>query len=320
LLFHRIYRVDVLTSLLIALAVILSPYVFGVSFLLLTDSMALLFVVATVVVVVLYLQHGGWQHLAFAALFASCAVLTRQTNIWLFVLIFAAGMIGPASDRRSAVYGTVALLALAAAPFAVLYVAWGGPNPPKWQVQFGLNPGAITFFTASIGAYGAPLGIAALRGARSWDSETRRDLAILAIATVLMLLVGPLQYVTAAEKDLARSVFPTDGYLWRLSRLFPAVAGTSLLFWILVPSGLAVLLRAWKQDGVRSPALLIYLFASATFITNVAIYQKYFDYLALLISFMVIFTQLTPRPVPSRAILAFYCCGFIAYAAANPFR
>ena len=66
--------------------------------------------------------------------------------------------------------------------------------------------------------------------------------------------------------------------------------------------------------------LLIYLFAAATFVGNAAIYQKYFDYLALLICFLAVFGAGHYRPFAGRAVLALYCAGFIAYAAGNPFR
>jgi hypothetical protein len=320
-LFHRFYRVDTVTALLIALALILSPYVFGISFLLLTDSMALLFVIATLFATALYLQRGDWCWLAAAALCTSCAVLTRQSNIWLFPLILSASVIRPQPDRRAAILGALVLLALAAAPFVVLFLAWGGPNPPKWHVQSAFNPGAVTFFTACIGAYGAPLAVVArLNGARWSSAQAARAVAVVAAATALLLWLGPLQYVAAQERDIAQSIIPSDGYLWRVSRLFPVIAGTSLLFWLLVPLGIAVLRHAFEKEGFRSLAVLIYLFASMTFIGNAAIYQKYFDYLALLISFMVVFGGPGYRPIASRAVLALFCCGFIAYAVGNPFK
>jgi hypothetical protein len=281
--------------------------------------MALLFVIATLFAVIRYLQHGDWPSVALAALCASCAVLTRQSNIWLFPLILAAGVMRPQPDRGATALGTLALLALAAAPLAVLFVAWGGPNPPKWRVQSALNPGAVTFFTACIGAYGAPLALAAHWGER-WPGRPARALLIVLAASALLLWAGPLQYVAAQEKDVAASIFPSDGYLWRLSRLFPAFAGTSLLFWVLVPLGVAVLVRAWEQEGARSLPVLIYLFAAATFVSNAAIYQKYFDHVALLISFLAVFGAGVYWPRASRAVLALYCGIFIAYAAGNPFR
>jgi predicted permease len=94
----------------------------------------------------------------------------------------------------------------------------------------------------------------------------------------------------------------------------------SFLFWILVPLGVAVLVPAFERDRVRSLPLLIYLFAAATFVGNAAIYQKYFDYPALLICFLAVFGAGHYRPFAGRALLALYCAGFIAYAAGNPFR
>jgi hypothetical protein len=320
LIFSRIYRVDTITAVLIALALILSPYVFGISFLLLTDSMALLFVIAALFALMLHMERGEWPYLACAALLASCAVLTRQSNIWLFPLILAVSALRPQQYRRSTALGTFILLALAAAPLVVLFVAWGGPNPPKWRVHSALNPGAITFFTACIGAYGAPLALAALWSGRNLSRPTAgRALAIMLIGTALLLWLGPLQYVAAQEHNIAQSVFPSDGFLWRVSRLFPAVGGTSLLFWVLVPLGLLVLLNAWERDGIRSLPLLIYLFSALTSVSNAATYQKYFDYIALLIVFVTVFCHPGYRLIPARAVLALYCCGFVAYAVGNPF-
>ena len=328
----RLLRVDVVTSVLIALALILSPYVFGISFLLLTDSMALLFVVATLFAVIVYLQRGDWPCIALAALAASCAVLTRQSNIWLFALVLAAGVMRPQPDRGATALGTLVLLALAAAPLVVLFVAWGGPNPPKWRVQSAFNPGAVTFFTACIGAYGAPLALAAHWGALWPGRPTRAFSGEVDTGSpqtpcdqckeTPICWLGPDRCHTS----------PRRRRTWR-SRSFRATATCGGCRGCFPPSqerasssgswcrsALLLLVRAWERDGARSLPFLIYVFAAATFVSNAAIYQKYFDYLALLISFLAVFGAGHYRPLPSRAVLALYCAGFIAYAAGNPFR
>jgi hypothetical protein len=310
-------KIDVWTSLLITLVLILSPYFFGISFLLLTDNLAALFAIAAIFNTLLYKNQGRWNLLAFAALFASCAVLTRQLYLWLFVLVLAASLLRDRSDPARSVSGTFALLTLAAAPLVVLFVSWGSFNPPS-SVSFAhLNLRAVGFFTACLGLYATPfLATAWWRERQSWrDVAQIPAILVVLVVTIAMLWTGPLQFSPAGTScNLGECDFPTDGYLWRLSGLFPIVGGSNLLFWGLVPLGLGTILHAWRQKGINSPALLVYLSFAAFSISNASLYQKYFDFLALLICCLIMFRQEDRILSAKRFILLAYCLGFTIYA------
>jgi hypothetical protein len=131
----RYQGVDFWTSVLIALALVLSPYVFGISFLLLTDNLANLFAIAAILCLLIYIRERDWTVLAFAALFACCAVLTRQLYVWLFVLILASSFIGVRSAPPRSVFGAFALVSLASTPLVLLFILWGGLTPPNFAMQ-----------------------------------------------------------------------------------------------------------------------------------------------------------------------------------------
>lgn len=321
--FRHSLKADVWTSLLVALTLILSPYVFGISFLLLTDNLAALFAVGTIFLTLLYLRDGHWNLLAFAALFASGAVLTRQLYLCLFILIFAASILRNRHDPAKPVSGALALLALAAAPLVVLFVLWGGLNPPSSVAFFHLNFRAVSFFTACLGLYSAPFLV--VLWWRGWPirHEVAQKLGVLLFVfavTAGMLWAEPLQYLPAGTNcNLGMCYFPTDGYLWRLSHLFPNVGGSSLLFWFLVPFGLTAVLLTWRQKEINAPALLLYLSFAAISIGNASLYQKYFDFVALLVCCLIMFWQEDDTLIAKRYILSGYSLIFTLYAIGNPF-
>jgi hypothetical protein len=307
-----------LTSLLVALMLVLSPYVFGVSFLLLTDNLAMLFAVGTMFCTLRYMRTGQWNAIALAALLASCAILTRQFYLWLLITMLTAGAVRkyewPAEQGLS---GISVLVVLAIAPFAVLCVLWGGLTPPAARQYYVTSAlmGPLAFFTACVGVYSAPfLALSAWQG--PWIGHQTKSVALLAIMVLvisaLLLRFGQLHYVrTATDCSGAATCFVTDGYLWRLSLLFPSVGQTSLMFYILVPLGLVALIcTPWNKIGIF--AITIYMSFGFFALGQTSLYQKYYEVPALLVC-CLIFTKLgNERSV--QAILACYCIGFIAYA------
>ena len=307
------------TSLLIALALILSPYVFGISFLLLTDNFALLFAACTLYFILRYLNGGQWNLIAFAALFAACAIMTRQLYLWLLVLLLATCIFRSREDPTEPLSGAFALLGLAIAPLIVLFVSWGGTNPPKYHAYFDFSLRPLSFFTACVGLYGAPF-----LAVRMWESPRPRITGLVSIVGIVLLVAGallwfgPLNDVPLNLHCLKTSCPPpTDGYLWRASLWFPAIGGVNLLFLILVPLGVGVLLRCFYDQNFRSLALLVYFAFGLVSLSNSVLYQKYFDFPAMLVCCLGFYNLRETRTV--HITLLVYCVGFAAYAVGKSF-
>src|SRR5918996_2627643 len=210
-----------LAAFALTLAFVLSPYVFGASFTLLTDNLAILFALIALERVDAYARGGSLAVFAAACLAIGAAVLTRQSFLWL-VAVAAFFLIAPALGTRRA--GGVApgaarpggaahlalggaALGLALVPLAALVVEWNGLVPPSADpASCGLctdRPGVgrdaltlrtVGFTVALLGLYAAAvLGPSLARRAR--PPATRSALLVAAGVGVALLLVSPLEYM-----------------------------------------------------------------------------------------------------------------------------
>jgi hypothetical protein len=322
---NRVLRADYWTSVLLGLTFSLAPYVFGTSFVLLTDNLALFFAISTLYFAFRYMDSQDKDQLMLATLFAAAAILTRQLYLWLLPTIFAAWFLGlrRGSSRNPA--GIFALLSLAAVPYGLLVVLWGGPVGPQFQDMHQWNLRAFGFLASCIGLYGAPFVIASISQWRQRFGYGPFILIVVA-ATAVTLLAAPLHFIPYDPNCGGRQLpicFPTDGFLWKISLKLPTVAGTSLLFWILTPFGFATLLCAWctgrssATDRFYLIPLVIYVTDAIICANNTSPYQKYFDFVALLICMLIFFRPGHYRPVVSRLVLSGYCLLFAAYAASR---
>lgn len=330
LMLHKVLKADWWTSAVAALTMVLSPYVFGTSFILLTDNLAMLFAAVSLALALSYIECEDWGTLACAVLFATLAILTRQLYLWLLPIIIAASYLGSRQISFRIPFGLLALLCLSMMPFLVLALSWGGLNPPTFQRFSEGNPRAFGFLTACIGAYGAALLLTSPCKPITWHGLAQGRHLLLGQSllvcglTVLMLLSAPLRYVSLDPNCgwQQAACFPTDGYLWRLSSLFPTIGGSSLLFWILVPLGLMTLLHSWQEvllRGIRRERLalvptLIYLTCGIMLSANASPFQKYYDHIALLICIMIFLKAGRFHPGRARIVLLAYCAGFAFYA------
>jgi hypothetical protein len=315
-LLRRATSLDALPAFALTLAFALSPYFFGASFTLLTDNLAILFALLALERVHRYTQDGSMVAFATAALFASAAVLTRQSFLWVALV---AGVFLVLRERSPArLLGGAALLALALVPLAALAIEWNGLVPPSADpASCGLctdKPGVgrdsltvrtVGFTVAVLGLYAATLlGPGLLRRAPRIDS---RLVGAGAAVGAALILISPLEYRPIG-------VEPGDaGYLWQLSKHLPTVLGTSLLFWAAVPLGgaaAAVLARRAGWTSLASVQLACFLVVA---LPVALVYQKYFDPFALLA------VALFARPPDFRARwdyvgVAAFCAGSVAYA------
>ena len=337
-LLRRATPLDELPAFALTLAFVLSPYVFGASFTLLTDNLAILLGLVALERIHAYARGGSLGAFAVACLAIAAAVLTRQSFLWL-VPVAAFFLVWPRLQPGRVAAGG-AMLGLALVPLAALVIEWNGLAPPSADpASCGLctdRPGVgrdeltlrtVGFSVALLGMYAAvvlgpslwrrlrrlqtPVARAArtaLSAARVWPRLPTALLAGAAAAGVALLLVSSLEYVPG------RPGVPGDaGYLWRLSEEVPTVLDSSLLFWLLVPLGaVAGALLARRAGWTSLPSVYLGAFLLGTLPVNL-VYQKYFD------PFMLLAVALFARPADLRAGsdyagVAVVCVASVAYA------
>jgi 4-amino-4-deoxy-L-arabinose transferase-like glycosyltransferase len=343
-LLRRATPLDELPAFALTLAFVLSPYVFGASFTLLTDNLAILFALVALERIHAYARGGSLGVFAVACVAIGAAVLTRQSFLWL-VPVAAFFLVVPMlrARRRLRLTGPAAgaaLLALAVAPMAALAIEWNGLVPPSADpASCGLctdRPGVgrdaltlrtVGFSVALLGMYAALiLGPslwrrlrrlrtpavravqAALSAARVLPRMPTALMAGAAAGGVVLLLISPLEYMPARP-----GVQGDAGYLWRLSDEVPTVLDSSLLFWLLVPLGAVAGTLLVRRAGWASlPSVYLGAFLVGVLPVNL-VYQKYFD------PFMLLAVALFARPADLRAPwdyagVAVICAASIAYA------
>jgi hypothetical protein len=298
----------------------LSPYVFGASFTLLTDNLALLLAFLALERIERFRSSGSLAAFALACMAIAGAVLTRQSFLWLALVAawFLLRSRAPLARRAAG----AALLGLALVPLAALVVEWGGLVPPGADpASCGLctdRPGvgrdALTlrtavFTLALLGGYAVLVfGPSLVRRGRLWRTSLRVQIGLAVAVGVLLLLLSPLAYQAIVPGQAGDA-----GYLWKLSDRVPVVLGSSLLFWLLVPLGCGAVLLLVRRAGLESlAAVYLAAFLLSTLPVRL-VYQKYFDPFALLA------LALLARPPDLRNLwdyagIALMCVAFIAYA------
>ncbi len=286
---RRYASLDALPAALLAGLLGCSPYVFGQSFILVTDNLGLLFALLAIERLLAFERGAGIGPFMAACGWIGLALLTRQSYVWLGLLAVAMLLARPSLSVRQRLAG-LAVLALAAAPFGALLLAWHGLVPPTADpASCGLcapEVGRLGFSTRSrllaplfaiaiVGVYGPLLHGRALLGAmRARDPRHRPVWLVLALAAgagALLLVLVPLAHQRGDE-----------GWIWRAGRLGPALGGTAWVFWLLVPLGCAALAAFVRRARARSlPVLMLASFLVAQLATRLP-YQKYFDPFVLL--------------------------------------
>ena len=302
----------------LSLVFALSPYFFGASFTFLTDNLAILFGLLALERFHRFTSERTLPGFALGCLWLSAAVLTRQSFLWL-ALVAAWALLRGSPRRRERLAGA-GLVALALAPFAALVAVWGGLVPPSADpASCGLctdTPGVgrdaltlrtVGFTLALAGLYAAAIHLPRLRRIRL---DPR--LAAPVLAGLVLLVVSPLVYKPVVPGQ------PGDaGYLWKLADRTPELAGSELLFWLLVPAGaLAVFLLVRRAGWLSLEAAFLASFLAAALPVSL-VYQKYFD------PFVLLALALLVRPGDFRrtrdyAGLAALAAAFTVYALTAP--
>ena len=320
----------------LTLLFVLSPYVLGTSFTLLTDNLAILFALLALERIHAYSRGAGLGAFALACAAIAAALLTRQAFVWL-VPVAAVFLLRRDLRSPSRLVAGAGMLALSIVPLGLLALEWDGLVPPSADPascglcddRQGLAREALTlrtvgFTVALAGAYGAfvfgPSLVRRLRRLRSSllarayvgltgrAAELRIRLLVAAAIGVLLLVISPLLYQPITPQQAGDA-----GYLWQLSDRFPELFGSSLLFWALVPLGCVVLYLLVTRAGIWSlPAVYLACFLLAALPVRL-VYQKYFD------PFVLLALALLARPPDLRtrwdyAGIGVMYVAFVAYA------
>ncbi len=304
-LLHRRLRLPVQSALALTVLFVLSPYVFGESFRVMTDNLAALFVVLAVERLESYRESRRLGAFAVACASIGAAILTRQSAAFLLPVAGVYALAVERSWRGRAV--TLAMAAAAAAPAGALFLTWHGLVPPggdpgscglcsSGQAGTGLALQTPELMLATLGLYGAVL------FAWQWRAALRREAALAALAGVVLLLIWP-----------ARPAHHAAGLLWRSASHLPTIDGSSLLFWVLVPLAgavLAVRLRVSPRP-LAAGAFIGCFLIGALAIRNP--WQKYVDPFALLALLLTLRPRelARPRELLGALVLAL---AFVAYA------
>jgi hypothetical protein len=290
-------RMDRLQALAMTLLFVLSPYVFGQSFRLGTDNLALLFSILAIDRFERFRESDRLgPFLAGCALIAA-ATLTRQSAAFL---VPVAGLYAlrpraklSVADRAVALGAVV----LSVVPVGLLFLNWHGLVPvggdpgscglcakkgSSGLSLSGLEVQTMELTLASIGIYGtvlfAPEWIPRVRELLAGPERTRRI-----AETVRAPLLAALAGVVLLAAFPATPGNEAAGDIWKVAAHLPSIHGSSLLFWLLVPLACVVL---WLRLRRAERPWLVAVIAGCFLIAAIAIrypWQKYVDPFALLI-------------------------------------
>ena len=265
----------------LSLLLALSPFFFGQSFRVLTDNPTWFFVALALERLLAYVREPKMRRLVAFAAFAAIATTMRQTAAWLFVPAVVALAAACLPVRRSLAHGLV--LAAGLVPLAALVIDWGGLLP-RGNRPFPSTGGApvrnLLMSLAVVGAFG--LLVMPLDEIKALPGRLGRR-GGLVVGAVLALALGAL-----AAHSLRGAIGPDPydlGWLSLVGSYYPGPVGTSLIWWVLVPIG-AALVAALLVTRTAQPVdrtLVVSLVALlATSVANLSWYQRYVDFPVLL--------------------------------------
>lgn len=318
-LLHRRVGLDRAQSLILTLLFVLSPYVFGSSFRLITDNLALLFSVLAIERFERFRETNRLGPFLVGCGCVALAMLTRQSTAFLLgVGALYALRPGLRWDVR---LPALAGLGLAAVPVGLLFLTWHGLVPPGGDpsscalcpagragpgaTQGGLEVQTPELALATIGLYGAVLfGPSVL----SRSLADPRGVLRAARGPLLGALAGALLLVAFP----ATSNIHSAGLVWNVAKRFSTIDGSSLVFWLLVPlAGAVVWARLRAAPRRWLVAVLLFCFLVAALAIRYP-WQKYVDPFALLVLLLSVRRDelASWRAQAGAAVLA---VGFVAY-------
>lgn len=267
----------------LALVFAVSPYFFGISFLLLTDNLAFLLCFLTLDYLWRFKEGAGLGRLAVSCVFLALCLITRQLYFWL---VPVAGLVLVNSPYRLRDKLTaLSFIGLALVPLVGFVLLWKGLVPPTFKhyqnrtTFLYLRP--VNFSLAVLGMYCLFL--------------NPQQYFMFARQHPSRVVAGGLQAGCVAVGCLLLLVFPTariaghdNGLLWRLSEHLPVVLGSGIIFWLLVPAALMAVVFSLAGPDSDLFSLVILGSFLVVMMANTLQYQKYFDPFMLLAAAMLI--------------------------------
>jgi hypothetical protein len=263
-------------------ALVTSPYVFGNSFILVTDTLALLCALSSIHYILRFHQRNDTGDLLVSLMFAMLCAMTRQIYAWLYPAT-ALYLLCARPWRETMAFAPA--LVMSAVPLLLILLLWGGLTPPRWGYKVSSNAKealvVVGLGLACVGLYAlvlvAPPLLSVSLGNRRPFAVSAPVACLVAIAlTALALIIVPMR------PYLNSPTFGQAGYLWQVAKLTPVAGGSSLLFWMLVPTGALFICESMSRLGPRHPMFWMFPASMAIGATLSDAFQKYFDSLALI--------------------------------------
>lgn len=282
----------------------LSPYYFRTAFVVVTDNLPIIWLLCFFNFYIRYKDEDKQRLYLLSMLFLLLLCLTRQTFLFVWGAVIGDQILNKAPLRKKLI--NVAWAVGAALPTFMFFIIWGGLTPPSFATKHTqgsmINIKPILFGMSIIGLYSI-----FIPGIKSFKTLFQQK-GILTLCFVLLgwivLFFFPL---AQAEKDY--------GYLWHIVNRVPGIAGTSLLFYLLITVGIVSLLNIWQKEGLGIWVLFL-LGMMVSEVPSKLIFQRYYDssILLALIFFSARYHEINKIDLCRRFVLiAFFIVYFVAY-------
>jgi 4-amino-4-deoxy-L-arabinose transferase-like glycosyltransferase len=283
-------------ALVLCLALLLNPYLWGLSVFVFTDMMTLLFVVGAA-------ACFQKERRGLTAIFLGAGLLCRQYVVFVIAGLWAFTILQAIEERRAkrAVEFSAFMLA-AMLPLLACVFAWGGIAPPlgrdKWIMQSPSvwNPHAFIAYVAFSAIYLIPVLCLDWRNALK-----HRRLALPALAIGGLYFIFPVQVSLVTQRQGA---FDTVGLAHRaIEAVFGQHAIESVILYVAASLGFWILLVLLNRDikqmksGKTDRRTIVSFCYYAFLLTMPFSYQIWEKYLVVVLPFVAA-AWFLPSPIP----------------------
>jgi hypothetical protein len=291
---------SVALTVMMLLPMMFSIYILPSGVWLLPDNLAWLSVFCLLFLAARFSDEWRWYGLTSLTLVA--AVLVRQSNLWLCVVVFAVAWLvesregGNSLPRRLIRLGTAALATLPSiAVLGYFFNIWHGMTPPAFaEKHTGFNLAAVAFFLCLLAFYSVfylPLIVRPVHRLLSESRSARYHLCLGAAVGLLAALITPTDWD------------PPNGRvsgLWNLARMLPDIQHRSVAIAMLAILG-GMLAAVWLRL-VEPRTRVIVGAATLGFIASQSVshfvYERYYAGLVFLLLLMMTANVLQRWPEP----------------------
>lgn len=259
-------------SLFSTLTIALSPFFFGPSTRLMTDNSSLLWIIMSLIL--LDSDEYSARKVFLLTVTISCAVATRQVNIWLVPFAWL-GIV--TRNKQVQFFKKVPLLIILLFPVIILsyfIITWRGLSPPRWeqyrpQMDWNLlNINALIFAISLLGAYSLFHIWQFIQLYKENNGKIKQLMFICALA-LLFLLVFPY--------NVSQKYSP--GPLDQVLQYFPSLFSISIPLYLLFPSGCFIIYVFFLYAIKTRNWILLwaFLFWLGPNICYPVFYQRYYE-------------------------------------------